>query len=108
MLQPKKIIGIVLIGLCVFLFSIVLLRQRTTDTEKRHRIAIFEPALHPAIDEISRGFMDTMSDSQDRYEFKRFNANGNKMLMQAQAQEALHAGFDLLFTIGVGCSVAVK
>jgi len=73
------------------------------------RIGIFQPATHPALDEIAQGFIDAMQiDTDSIYQFDRFNGNGNKILMQAQAQEMLQAEYDLIFTIGVGCSVTIK
>lgn len=73
------------------------------------KIAIFQPATHPALDEIAQGFIDTMnSGSGYQYSFSRYNGNGNKILMQAQAQEILQQKYDLIFTIGVGCSVTIK
>lgn len=79
------------------------------DHASMRRIAIFQPATHPALDEIAQGFIDTMKDHASfKYVFDRYNANGNKILMQAQAQEMLQKKYDLIFTIGVGCSVTVK
>lgn len=73
------------------------------------RIAIFQPVTHPALDEIAQGFIDTMeSDTPLHYKFDRYNGNGNKILMQAQAQEILQKNYDLIFTLGVGCSVTIK
>lgn len=72
------------------------------------RIAIFQPISHLAMDDIIQGFSDTIECSQEQYEMKIFNANGNKILMQAQAQEIASQHFDAIFTIGTGCSVAAK
>ena len=83
-------------------------RSRPSDG-KIVRIAIFQPATHSALDEIAQGFVDTMQENSSlNYMFDRYNANGNKILMQAQAQEMLQKNYDLIFTIGVGCSVTVK
>lgn len=76
---------------------------------KHFRIAVFQPASHPALDEIAQGFIDTMQEGASLdYTFDRYNGNGNKILMQAQAQEMLQKNYDLIFTIGVGCSVTIK
>ena len=73
------------------------------------RIAIFQPVTHSALDEIAQGFIDTMQDNASlNYKFDRYNGNGNKILMQAQAQEILQKNYDLIFTLGVGCSVTIK
>lgn len=73
------------------------------------RIAVFQSATHPALDEIAQGFIDTMqAEAHLHYRFDRYNGNGNKILMQAQAQEILQRNYDLIFTIGVGCSLSIK
>src|SRR3989338_2667001 len=93
-------------SLIYFVCDRVLLSHKVTDV---CRIAIFQPASHPALDEIAQGFIDTMqTDSSLHYQFDRYNGNGNKILMQAQAQEMLQKNYDLIFTIGVGCSVTIK
>lgn len=65
------------------------------------RIAIFEPATHPAIDEIVDGFITTMKkNSPLEYTFDRYNANGNKTLLRSQAEEIIHQNYDLIMPIG--------
>ena len=102
-------VGFVCVGFVRYLF----LESMKSDTSKLDvvhalRIAIFQPATHPALDEIAQGFIDVMNDSDHEYIFTRYNANGNKILMYAQAQEMLQQSYDLVFTIGLGCSVAMK
>ena len=83
--------------------------SKKEDGTKKIRIALFQPATHPALEEIAQGFMDTMqNDTSFEYQFDRYNANGNKILMQAQGQEILTRNYDLIFTIGLGCSVTIK
>lgn len=73
------------------------------------KVAIFEPAPHPAIDEISNGFKQTLEDQGTHpYDFKIFNANGNKTLQRSQADEIVHGNYDLIFTIGAGCTQIIK
>ncbi len=67
-------------------------------------IAIFLPAIHPAMDEIERGFKETMSHGNQTYTFDTFNAAGNKTLLRAQAEEMVHQKYDLVFTVGTLCS----
>jgi len=77
--------------------------------DKIHRIAIFQPIIHLAMDDIIGGLVNTLQSSKSGvYATKVFNANGNKILMQAQAQEIVSQGFDAVFAIGTGCSVAIK
>jgi len=113
----KKILKNITILLCSFLglglIYYFLLPTIFKDNQKNNevhafRIAVFQPATHPALDEIAQGFMDVMNDSKQKYIFTRYNANGNKILMYAQAQEILQKSYDLVFTIGLGCSMAMK
>lgn len=109
----KKILVLTTV-ICAFGFATYMLLQQmnfdqcTQTTVQKKRIAIFEPATHPAINEIAQGFIDEMNLSESHYVFTRYNANGNKMLLQAQAQEIVQQSYDLVFTIGLGCSVAMK
>lgn len=77
---------------------------------KTFKVALFAPATHPAMDEINQGFMDTLQskESSSNYVFKSFNANGNKTLLRAQAEEIVTGDFDLIFTIGASCTKTVK
>ncbi len=69
-----------------------------------YHIAIFEPATHPAIDEIASGFQETLHHHGTNYSFDRYNANGNKTLLRAQAEEIIYGDYDLVFTIGAACT----
>jgi putative ABC transport system substrate-binding protein len=69
------------------------------------RIAIFLPAIHPAMDEIEKGIKETLTQHSDQhYIFTTYNANGNKTLLQGQAQEISHNNYAAIFTIGQLCS----
>lgn len=75
--------------------------QTKKQTGPSYRIAIFEPASHPAMDEIAQGFKDTITkNSTAAYTFDRYNTNGNKTLLRAQAEEIIHNNYDLIMTIG--------
>lgn len=70
-----------------------------------YRVAIFEPASHPSMDEIAQGFTETIQkNSTAAYTFDRYNANGNKTLLRAQAEEILQKNYDLIMTIGSGAT----
>lgn len=79
-----------------------------SEQNKQVRIAIFTPATHPALEEVEQGFKETVqaADSQP-YAFTTFNANGNRTLLRAQAEEIVTGHYDLLFTIGAHCSQTV-
>jgi len=72
------------------------------------RIAIFTPTTHNALEEVERGFVCTLKEGGDEpYAFTTFNANGNRSLLRAQAQEIVTGNYDLVFTIGAHCSQTV-
>jgi len=72
------------------------------------KIAIFTPITHAALEEIEQGFRKTMLNNMPaHYEFTTFNANGNKTLQRAQAEEIVNGHYDLIFTIGASCSQIV-
>jgi len=108
-LYLKKVI---LLSIVLFMSGGVYLFLRLQSFDDDHisamRIAIFEPAIHPAINEITEGFINSMKDSEQKYLFTRYNANGNKILIGSQAQEILQQEFDLVFTIGLECSMAMR
>jgi putative tryptophan/tyrosine transport system substrate-binding protein len=77
--------------------------------DKIFKIAIFEPALHPAIEEISQSFRATLDNQGTHpYEFNVYNANGNKTLQRAQAEEIINQNYDLIFIIGASCTKLIK
>ena len=67
-------------------------------------IAVFAPAVHPAMDEIEEGFKDSLKKGKKSYAFDTYNANGNKTLLRAQSEEIIQRRYDLIFTIGTLCS----
>lgn len=80
-----------------------------TYTRKQHDhayyIAIFEPASHPSINEIAQGITDTMKkEGHHEYIFDRYNANHNKTLQRAQAEEIVQQNYDLIAPIGSECT----
>lgn len=71
-------------------------------------IALFVPAIHPAMDEIMRGFKDALAqDSHKKYHFREYNANNNPTLLRSQADEIISQHYDLIFTVGVTCAHTV-
>src|SRR5438445_9219442 len=83
-------------------------KQQKKESGSSYRIAIFEPACHPAMDEIAQGFTDTITkNSSADYTFKRYNANGNQTLLRALAEEIVQQNYDLVMTIGTNASKTV-
>jgi len=82
-----------------------LLQQPKKDRGTKKRIALFAPAIHPAMDEIFEGFTQTIQkDSSLSYSFDEYNAQGNPTLLRGQAEEIILGEYDLVFTIGATCS----
>lgn len=73
----------------------------------QYRIAIMQPAAHPALEEISHAFIQTVRESLP-CDCTIYNAQGNKTLMRAQIEEVVQSTYDLIFTIGAGCTQTAK
>lgn len=75
--------------------------------QKEYKIAILTPIIHPSLQEVEQGFKETMQTSSASYSFTTFNANGNKTLLRAQAEEIVTGNYDLIFTLGAMASQTV-
>lgn len=76
--------------------------------QKEYKIAILTPITHPALEEVEQGFKETMQAADSAsYLFTTFNANGNRTLLRAQAEEIVVGNYDLIFTIGAASSQTV-
>jgi len=106
----KNIVSVVVLILIVSGVGYFFVQKKSKISNENIRIiAIFEPAIHPAMDEISQGFMDTMNKrGTQKYEFKKYNANGNKLLMKSLAEEIVYNNPAVGFTIGTSTSVMLK
>ncbi|MBP6870198.1 ABC transporter substrate-binding protein [Candidatus Babeliales bacterium] len=109
-MKIEKSMVAVFVLLSIGIFSFLLMNcSQQKNSSQQISIAVFQPATHPALDEIAQGFIDTMQKGALKdYVFDRYNANGNKVLMQAQAQEILQKNYDLVFTIATSPSVVIK
>lgn len=97
--------SLVLLLISVFGFGLLVYNMHFKESLKTdYRVAIFAPAVHPAMDEIEAGFKDGLKEGNKSYHFDTYNANGNKTLLRAQAEEIIQKGYDLIFTIGTMCS----
>lgn len=103
----KKIIFLVTI-LCIIGYAGHLFLPKLQNNFHAMRIAVFQPISHPAVDEIAQTFMNEMQKSDQNYLITQYNGNGNKVLLHAQAKEILEQSYDLVLTIGLGCSLAMK
>lgn len=99
------IVGIGIFGAAFFLF---VLHNRPQVTAQSCHIAICTPISHPALEEVEQGFKETLEKGLNKpCTFTTFNANGNKTLMRAQAEDAVAGHYDLIFTMGASFSQAV-
>ncbi len=71
------------------------------------RIAIFLPAIHPAMDAIEKSFAATIKKTANNCLFTTYNANGNQTLLHAQAEEMVQSDYNLIFTVGTTCTQTV-
>lgn len=81
--------------------------ENSDTSRQQYKIAILTPTAHPALEEVEQGFKETINKTGHHYTFTTFNANGNRTLMRAQAEEMVHADYDLLLTIGASASQTV-
>jgi len=76
--------------------------------EHAKRVAILTPTTHPSLEQIEHGFCQTLTkEGKQHYDIKVFNAQGDRKLMHAQAEEIVHGDYDLVFTIATGPSAMI-
>lgn len=73
------------------------------------KIAILTPTTHPSLEQIEKGFVDTMEkNSRQKFTIKTYNALGNKTLLRSEAEEIALGDYDLVFTIATQCTKTMK
>lgn len=99
------IVGLLAAAACV---AMLVYRQKKTQSADGIRIAVFTPTTHPALEEVEQGFKETISAlSTKSCEITTYNANGNRTLLRAQAEEIVHGQYDLVCTLGAMCSQTI-
>lgn len=87
-----------LVGLCIFFGC------RNSSSPQRF-IAILTPVTHPSLQQIERGFISSLENtSPGRYQFRVYNAQGNKTLMRSEIEEIIRQKPELILTIGTQAS----
>lgn len=72
---------------------------------KQIPIAILTPVTHPSLEQIEKGFKETVEASHPgKYRFVTYNAQGNKTLMRGEIEEIAGKEYPLVFTIGTSAS----
>jgi putative ABC transport system substrate-binding protein len=104
----KKIIIIGGIAIVISVFIAMRQEKKNASHAGALRIALFTPVTHPALEEVEQGFKETVEKCGSKtYVFTTFNANGNRSLLRAQAEEMVSGSYDLVFTMGALCSQTV-
>jgi putative tryptophan/tyrosine transport system substrate-binding protein len=107
-MNKKQLGAVIFFSVLTLCFATYHLVFKTAQAAVDFRIALFVPAVHPAMTEIVDGFEDTIkASSHKKYSFDEYNANGNATLLRAQADEIVQEGYDLVFTIGAQCSQSI-
>jgi putative ABC transport system substrate-binding protein len=90
------VVGVIIFGL-------------TRTQEKGCKIAILTPTTHPSLEQIEKGFVDTMvKEGHQKFTFKTYNALGNKTLMRSEAEEIALGDYDLVFTVATQSTRTMK
>lgn len=90
--------------------------SETGHNDRAYSIAIMVPTSHPALDKITEGFIETINKervasghtSKIKAKFYIYNAQANRTLMRAQAEEIVSQNYDLIFTVGAACSLMAQ
>lgn len=109
--MKKLIIASLLMIACAITFYCAIQhipnKKKQTSAQQLH-IALFTPIAHPALEEIEQGFKEELQKlSLKPCDFTTFNANGNRTLLRAQAEEIVQGNYDLIFSMGAMCSQTI-
>lgn len=78
-------------------------------SDEKITIAILTPVTHPSLEQIEKGFKQTMKQNgQEKFQFVTYNAQGNKSLMRSEIEEISQKGYSLVLTIGTMASQMTK
>ena len=78
-------------------------------SDTRIAIAVLTPISHPSLEQIERGFKQTLeAQNPGKFRFVTYNAQGNKTLMHSEVEEIAQRDYALVFTIGTLASQMVK
>ena len=101
----KKIIRPALAVLCVIsIVFIVRFIMHTSQSVPIKKIAVLIPAVHPSMQQIETGFVETIGAIDPSIRIDIFNATGDKTLMFGQAQKIASSSYEAVFTIGANAS----
>ncbi len=72
-----------------------------------HRIAILTPISHGALEEIIKGFKETLSKSLT-CTFDVFNAHGDRVMLRTQAEKIIQDSYDLALVVATQPAIIMK
>lgn len=77
----------------------------SNEENKKIPIAILTPVTHPSLEQIEKGFKETIEQEHPgKYRFVTYNGQGNKTLMRGEVEEIAQKAYPLVFTIGTSSS----
>ena len=83
--------------------------EGTGTQRKKHKIAILIPSSVLGVDEIEKGFIETLSAlGVNDCEYRTYDANGSRALMRSHVEDILQNDFDLVCSVGAQCSQTLK
>jgi len=104
-------LNIALVIVAIITYKYGLQKSLPTPTKKGpvFKVALLAPAVHPSMDQIEKGFVETLSKStKANYQFTHFNGNGDRRLLRTQAENIVQGDYDLIFTIGAMSSQLIN
>ncbi len=70
-----------------------------------YKVAFFVPAVHPSMDDIEMGVRENLRNGTGyQISIDTYNANGNRTLLRAQAEEIVNGSYSAVVTVGAQCS----
>lgn len=97
--------GLVLVGIVVLACGFLYKKQIIdTNGSGKQEVALILPAVHPSMEAIQKGFIDTLAESMPDVHVVVYNANGNKTLLKGQTEKIVRGNYSACCTIGTNAS----
>ena len=91
------------------LITLYALMQFNSVDKEAIPIAILTPATHPSLEQIEKGFKQTLEkEGKGKYHFVTYNAQGNPTLMRSEIEEIALKNYALVFSIGTRATQMTK
>lgn len=89
--------------------ALLILLVSCSQSDDRIPIAIITPVTHPSLEQIEKGFKQTMEENgPGKYRFVTYNAQGIKSLMRSEIEEISQKDYAMVLTIGTMASQMTK